>query len=377
MSNIKQKLEEYVNMLDDPNSIEFLNVRRELLELSKDDKELAILLVSIEEKDKQTIQNNISTYINNKEFEKSKNEKEAISKTFGIDISEIEHRQLNNGKEVFTFYDSKYSRKRVLENPENGESLTEQLKRIQNENKDFQGIYDYKENASSMLKKQTTDFDCELQMIYIDDLGEYQKVIDGLEEKERIAFDNLLKQKDANDIKYINIENCIALDSEGHMIESFIDENTNKPRLEKTKEYNYIISEIDNKDEIYGNAVIDTYNNETETFEISYNDLEDIPELVEAELVDIYKVEASKEQLYEIGNNVIKYYKNPDSMNNLPTEERTFYEKFVSMLATKIELKKGKSNAPVLKYNSNGFINIILISIITIILGFIITLIFK
>ncbi len=376
MSNVEEKLEKYVNMLSDPNSVEFLNAKRELLELSKEDNKLAILLVSIEGESLQNIQNMINVYIKSKEIEQSKDEKETISKIFGIDISEIEHRQLNNGKEVFAFYDSEYSRKRVLENPENGKSLTEQLKKIQNENQDFQGIDDYKENANSMLKRQATDFNCELNMIYIGDISEYQKIIDGLEDKKRMAFDNLLKQKDINDIEYINIENCIALDSEGHMLESFIDENTNEPRLEKPKEYNYTVSEIDNKDEVYGNTVVDTYNKETETFEISYNDLEDMPELIEAELADVYKVGVSREQLHTIGNNIIKYYNNPDAMNNLSPEERAFYEKFVSMLATKIELKKEKSNAPVLEYNSNGFINIILISVIAIIIGFIITLIF-
>lgn len=377
MSNIEEKLKEYVNLLDNPNSIEFFNVKKELFELSKDDNKLASLLVSIEGERKHNIQNMIDSFIKGKEIEQSKDEKETISKIFGIDVSEIEHKQLNNGRDVFSFYDSNYSRKRVLENPEYGESLTEQLKRIQNENQDFQGINDYKENANSMLKRQATDFDCELNMIYIGDIDEYQKVIDGLEDKKRLAFDNLLKQKDINDIEYINIENCIALDSEGHMLESFIDENTNEPRIENPKEYNYAVSEIDNKEEVYGNTLVDTYNNETDTFDISYNDLEDIPELIEAELTDIYNVNISNEQLYTMGNNVIKYYNNPDAMNSLPPKEREFYEKFVSMLATKIELKKGKSNAPVLEYNSNGFISIILISVIAIIIGFIIIFIFK
>lgn len=376
---IEEKLREYVNMSDNTQSIQFLNIKKELLNLSTDDRELATLLVAIEGQSKEISQNMINQYLNNKELEKSKSEKETISKVFGVDVSEVEHKQLNNGKDVFAFYDYKYSRKRVLENPTEGESLTQQLKRIQNENEEFQGIDDYKANVNDIMKDQANKLDCELQMIYIDDIDNYQMIIDGLDEKERESFDHLLKQKDINNIKYINIENCFALDNDGNMIESFIDDKTNKPRIEKPKEYEYKIKEIDNEDEIYGKAVVDTYNVETETFEISYNDLEDIPNLIEAELADLYNINANEQQIREISNNVIRYYKNPDQMVNLPENKRTFYEKFVSMLSEKIELKKNqnKSSAPVLKYDSNGFSNVILISIIIIIFVFIVILMFK
>lgn len=376
---IEEKLKEYVNMLDNSKSIKFLNVKKELLVLSVDDKELGALLATIEGKNNEECKNIVNAYLNNKKLEKVKEEKEVVSKVFGIDVSEVEHRQLNNGKEVFAFYDSNYSRKRILENPTEGESLTQQLKRIQNENMNFQNSNDYKVNTNDILKKQTMDFDCEIKMIYINDIDNYQKIINGLNERERVAFEYLLTQKDINNIKYVNIENNFALDKDGNMIESFIDENTNKPIIEKPKEYNYQIKEIDNEDETYGNTSIATYNTETETFEISYDDLEDIPDLIEAELLT-YNVDVNEGQIKEIGNNIIKYYKNPDKMTGLPERERTFYEEFVSILAEKLDLKKKQNQANQMKLeydNNSGFSTILLVTILTLIIGVIIILMIK
>ncbi|MBP3635099.1 MAG: hypothetical protein J6J17_01390 [Bacilli bacterium] len=368
---IEEKLKEYVSALDNTESKRFLNLKRELLSLSLNDKELAALLTSIEGQSKEMSQNMINKYLSSKELEKAKGDKETISKVFGVDVSEVEHRKLNSGRDVFAFYDSNYSRKRVLENPIEGESLIEQLKRIQNENKEFQGANDYKSNTNDIMRDQANKLDYELQMIYIDDIYNYQMIIDGLNEEERVAFDYLLKQKDTKNIKYINIENCFALDREGNMIESFIDKDTNKPRIENPRKYKYQFSEIDNEEEVYDNDKTNTYNEKTETIEISYDDLEDIPDLIEAELLDVYGASVSKEQIKEISNSVINYYKNPDQMISLKENQRAFYEKFVNMLSEKIGLKRSqnKSNQQVLRndLNTNGFSSTILLSIVIII----------
>ena len=83
-------------------------------------------------------------------FSAEEMDEEVISKTFGVDINDIEHKYLNSGKEIFSFYDSKIGRKRLLENPSDG-TLVEFLKEEQNNNADFQSN-DYKANSTAILK---------------------------------------------------------------------------------------------------------------------------------------------------------------------------------------------------------------------------------
>lgn len=362
------------------NPLESLKIKKDLIFASRGDNELYELLKNIEGKSKYETETMIGKYLNKKSIDKANDEKETISKVFGIDISEIEHKKLNNGKEIFVFYDYKYSRKRILENYINGESLTEYLKRIQNENTKYQSALDYKDNVNSMLNDQAIELDSELQMIYISDLMDYQKIINGLSEKERSAFEHLINQKDNLNLKYVNIQNCFAIDGNGNIVEAFVDEHTNKPRIEKPKEYSYNVNEIDNKEEIENMKEVDedslsTKGDQELNNNINYDDLEDIPNLVEAELATL-GVNVNQEQLREIGKNIINYYKNPDQMIYLDEETRKFYEKFVSMLSNNIELKN--ENQMNLSYSpSSGFSTILIITILTIIIGAIILLVIR
>ncbi len=107
--------------------------------------------------------------------------------------------------------------------------------------------------------------------------------------------------------------------------------------------------------------------------EIEYKNLGDIPQKVKLELIDIYNLNPTELQIKNICNYIIYYYNNPDKMQLLPDENRDFYEKFTSMLALQLENNIGNSsgengNEKSYKYGSNGFSNIILISIVMIIL---------
>lgn len=322
----------------------------------------------------------IDEYIESKISERQE-PKEEISRIFGIDISEIEHKRLDTGLEIFAFYDKKLGRKRFIENPENSKSLTQQLKEIQNTDEYYQGEKDYKDNATSMLKT----FPYELELIDIVDINDYETRINGLEERERLKLNKLLSNKDINEIRYINLENSLALSKDGSIIESVITENKILPdseevKLETPKEYNYNIDEMSSQEkenDDLENELSEGKNDNTQ--EITFNDLEDIPELIEAELAQKYYRTITKEELNKIKTNIIQYYKNPDLMINLEEKERVFYEKFVSILSNKIEARKSKSSQIQYTYEekNGGFLNIIFISIIVIILVLIILLFIK
>ena len=377
---IKAKLASIVDKYKvNKDQINFLKDKRELLELCKGDNYLISIIGSMDVNNIDYYFSKITDYIN--ENINKKNVEELISKTFGIDISEIQHNVLNNGNEIFSFYDIKYGELRVLENPKDGQSLTEQLKEIQNENVMFQSQKDYKSNANEILKSEIKDFNCELSLIPINDIYKYEKIINNLQPKERRMFDYLIKSKDIQKIAYVNIENCFAVTEDKKIIEAFIMENTNEVKIESPREYSYNYNQMDNKENIDENIssnVNNEVNIEEANIDIPFDDVEDMGELVEAEL-QVNNRKVTKEELEQIKKNIVKYYKNPSEMTSLPGEQREFYEKMVKIYAEKIDEQKKNNvqNQMVYKKDEQGYNNILSLSIIVIIFCIILFIILK
>lgn len=314
----------------------------------------------------ETRMNILNDYLNQKELKKAKSNEEVISKTFGVDINDIEHKYLNSGKEIFSFYDSKIGRKRLLENPSDG-TLVEFLKEEQNNNEDFQSN-DYKANSTAILNEKLKEKNIELKMIYIGDLNDHQKEIDNLEEKKKICLDEILKNKEKLGVVYVNLEDIVALDKDGKIIEGAYNDEKQKAEVQSPKEANYRAQEISNEN----NNVSSNENNGesyvTDNTSVNeFNEFEDIPDIINAEGID----PAMRE---EVAANLKKYYKNPDAMLALAPLEREYYEKLVGILSEKIELKKENKQVMTLKNPDNkwGFSNIVLLSIIAIALAIVV-----
>lgn len=314
----------------------------------------------------ETRMNILNDYLNQKELKKAKSNEEVISKTFGVDINDIEHKYLNSGKEIFSFYDSKIGRKRLLENPSDG-TLVEFLKEEQNNNEDFQSN-DYKANSTAILNEKLKEKNIELKMIYIGDLNDHQKEIDNLEEKKKICLDEILKNKEKLGVVYVNLEDIVALDKDGKIIEGAYNDEKQKAEVQSPKEANYKAQEISNEN----NDVSSNENNGesyvTDNTSVNeFNEFEDIPDIINAEGID----PAMRE---EVAANLKKYYKNPDAMLALAPLEREYYEKLVGILSEKIELKKENKQVMTLKNPDNkwGFSNIVLLSIIAIALAIVV-----
>lgn len=314
----------------------------------------------------ETRMNILNDYLNQKELKEAKSNEEAISKTFGVDINDIEHKYLNSGKEIFSFYDSKIGRKRLLENPSEG-TLVEFLKEEQNNNEDFQSN-DYKANSTAILNEKLKEKNIEIKMIYIGDLYDHQKEIDSLELKQKKCLEEILKNKEKLGVVYINLEDIVALDKDGKIIEGAYNEEKQKAEVQSPKEANYKAQEISNEN---NDVSSNEYNGEsyaTDNTNVNkFNEFEDIPDIINAEGID----PAMRE---EVVANLKKYYKNPDAMLALAPLEREYYEKLVGILSEKIELKKENKQVMTLKNTDNkwGFSNIVLLSIIAIALAIVV-----
>ena len=310
--------------------------------------------------------NILNDYLNQKALKEAKSNEEVISKTFGVDINDIEHKYLNSGKEIFSFYDSKIGRKRLLENPSDG-TLVEFLKEEQNNNADFQSN-DYKANSTAILNEKLKEKNIELKMVYIGDLNDHQKEIDNLEEKKKKCLDEILKNKEKLGVVYVNLEDIVALDKDGKIIEGAYNDEKQKAEVQSPKEANYKAQEISNEN----NNVSSNENNGESYFTDNtsvneFNEFEDIPDIINAEGID-------PAMRKEVAENLKKYYKNPDAMLSLAPLEREYYEKLVGILSEKIELKKENKQVMTLKNPDNkwGFSNIVLLSIIAIALAIVV-----
>ena len=368
---IEKNIKLFIKFLNNPN-LSTLNAeeKRAILEvnnLCKTDPEFNDMVNKLKGSfSDESRMNILNDYLDQKEIQEAKTNEEVISKTFGVDINDIEHKYLNSGKEIFSFYDPKIGRKRLLENPSDG-TLVEFLKEEQNNNEDFQSN-DYKANSTAILNEKLKEKNIELKMVYIGDLNDHQKEIDNLEEKKKKCLDEILKNKEKLGVVYVNLEDIVALDKDGKIIEGAYNDEKQKAEVQSPKEANYKAQEISNEN----NDVSSNENNGesyvTDNTSVNeFNEFEDIPDIINAEGID----PAMRE---EVAANLKKYYKNPDAMLSLAPLEREYYEKLVGILSEKIELKKENKQVMTLKNSDNkwGFSNIVLLSIIAIALAIVV-----
>lgn len=368
---IEKNIKLFIKFLNNPN-LSTLNAeeKRAILEvnnLCKTDPEFNEMVNKLKGSfSDESRMNILNDYLDQKELKEAKTNEEVISKTFGVDINDIEHKYLNSGKEIFSFYDPKIGRKRLLENPSDG-TLVEFLKEEQNNNEDFQSN-DYKANSTAILNEKLKEKNIELKMVYIGDLNDHQKEIDNLEEKKKKCLDEILKNKEKLGVVYVNLEDIVALDKDGKIIEGAFNEEKQKAEVQSPKEANYRAQEISNE-----NSNVSSNENNGESYATDntsvneFNEFEDIPDIINAEGIEPARRE-------EVAENLKKYYKNPDAMLALTPLEREYYEKLVGILSEKIELKKENKQVITLKNPDNkwGFSNIVLLSIIAIALAIVV-----
>ena len=368
---IEKNIKLFIKFLNNPN-LSTLNAeeKRAILEvnnLCKTDPEFNEMVNKLKGSfSDESRMNILNDYLDQKELKEAKTNEEVISKTFGVDINDIEHKYLNSGKEIFSFYDPKIGRKRLLENPSDG-TLVEFLKEEQNNNEDFQSN-DYKANSTAILNEKLKEKNIELKMIYIGDLNDHQKEIDNLEEKKKKCLDEILKNKEKLGVVYVNLEDIVALDKDGKIIEGAYNDEKQKAEVQSPKGANYRAQEISNE-----NSNVSSNENNGDSYATDntnvneFNEFEDIPDIISAEGID----PAMRE---EVAANLKKYYKNPDALLALAPLEREYYEKLVGILSEKIELKKENKQVMTLKNPDNkwGFSNIVLLSIIAIALAIVV-----
>lgn len=279
-----------------------------------------------------------------KNNEKDTNPEKEIANTFGVDISKIEHKILDSGIEIFSFYNPENGKQVILENKKDGVSLVEQLKQIQEENTKYQSSNNEK-NTTSILNDQRIKENIELKLIPIEEINEYLGQVKNLtvEDYKKLVF--IIKNADELHINYINVENLFGLSKDGKIYEART--NSNKElQIGEPNNAIYNESKIDVSDEVNNNELDNAY-------EDNPNIKEELPE----ELQEGLSFEELDEEVKE---KTIMLYENPDKLEKLPEEEKEtyknnieIYQKYLLYLEKKEELEKNKHYTKILKKDDN------------------------
>lgn len=334
--------------------------------------------------DYETKKKLIIGYIAEQEIKKANNPKDLVSKIYGINVEDIESLKLDNGKEVFTFYDDKLGRKRIIENL-GQESLVSQLKEVQNANIEFQG-QDYKKNSNGILEQETQKNNNrqELKMVEIDEYINHPENYGTLDEDTSTIISKLNESKESLNIKYINIENKIALTKDNRVIEIAKNKDDTFVFIEPIKWKNNV-DEMSNEDKVNETENLDesvNNDNEAEDTSIEENDFEDEPEFVSSEEIES-EINAQnlefEESPEEIKEKIKNYYDNPLKIDEIEDErKKSFYEKMVNEIYSVrlLEYQKKKEQKKSMVYkntelNNNGFVNLIFVSILLLFLAFV------
>ncbi len=154
-------------------------------------------------------------YLSQKE---EKTEEETIAQVFGVSIDKVQHKYLENGKEIFAFYDERLQREILLENEAKGTTLKERLLELQQEQNDFQ-TKDEEKNTHNILMNERNTKDLELEMHTKDEIKNHPDLLSNLDHKTILIVNYLIDHYEDLNIKSINLDNCIYLDNNNEIFE--------------------------------------------------------------------------------------------------------------------------------------------------------------
>ena len=397
MGKQEDTLRQYIDSLD--KRIEDLTIEektnRYLVEKDRGLTKIVNTINSLSSKEKRL--NAVDTY------EKEKNEKlneaekvkEVVSKTFGVSLDKIDFLKLESGIDIIAFYDDNLSRKRIIDYT-NAKSIAEEFSKIQNEDKKIQSD-DYEKNSIDIAKQEAevNNGKRELSMMDVDSFkNNYNDIINNLDDP--IKIQNIKKiyyeveNRKFNKIKYINLDNMIALDEKNNIVESYYDSKTNQSKIETPVSYKPSVNTIDNKENVEKNVYEET-GNESSSIDVpseessnleptEFEKKEDIDFAKEIDLDNEMAICAIYKDREEVMNNIKRYTSNMDQLENdyakgvenggISQEEYEFYIRMTDQYAKVLENKMTKKLTLQNNMGSNGFANILFISILIMFLAF-------
>lgn len=367
----KEKLLQYINIRNDYDSKQNIGVQRiitveekQLIDeinnytlINEDFKNLIISMNNASSIEREEL---AKKYLEQLEepVESANLEENEISKTFGIDISNIEHKFLNNGIEIFYFYDLKLNREVVLQNNRYGKNLVEQLKEIQQKNQLFQTSND-EQNTNNILEQQINKSNIELKMVTLNEIKNNPDLVSTLKDEENDKLNYLIDNYIYLNIKCINLENLIYIDNNNKLREVVYDKENDRYYTDEPKTANYQ-EETQNIETTYSNYIeeaLDDYNN-------NYN--------IENE--KNFETESFDDLSETIKEQTKIYYNYPEILERIDdTNKKEQWKHYVNLYTQKLEQEKNLQNQykPQQKVKKDiinkkaGYVDALILSLIT------------
>ncbi len=355
----KEKMIEYIELY---NNIQKYGLKREDLndeqmllfnkgtEFVRNDPELIEIMNKPIDERKKAIED---YYVKKEQTNTETDEIEAIKEAFGIDITNIENKKLDNGVEIFKFYAPKLQRTVVLQNRQDL-PLVEQLKNIQVNNEQFQTNNDIN-NTNAMLEEERQKDNVELKMIYPSEIDNYRNTIDAMKPEELKKLTYIIKNADVLNIKIINLQYLIYLDNNDNLREVIYDSEKDIVEDQDPNTLENNVEQINTSDRV------DVSLSSTSQATALYNEYEDKPE--EKENIEDYgQLEPDVQAM------VVTYNDYPELLNAMEEEERKKWEHYIELYK---KFKQQQYTAPempkqrVLTKRENGTISIVVLSIVS------------
>ena len=313
--------------------------------------------------------------------------KKLISDVFNIDIKDIKEVSLPNEKNVIVL--STFNVPIVIENTSDL-NMVELFKKMQAENGKFQSD-NSKKNTEEIINSIGKDNKAFLQMIYIDNLNDYETIMRQLPDEEYNNFKKFVSdisiknQTLENDEKilYFNIENQFAVARNGkvYQVKKIMENGKEKIVIDENKgneysEDNYESIKYNGNQKIINNddiVINDTYEKELNTEEIEKNNDE-----VEIKPEDLFEndenyIQLTDEEKKEVLKEIIEVAnKRKETSNQYIKDYAELYNKKIEEKKKELENKKVRTLK--LENTEKGFISILFITLVLLILIFIITL---
>ncbi len=324
--------------------------------------------------------------------------KQACQNAFGISLDNIEFKKLSNGKDIIAFYDPRLSRKRLIDYSY-AKSLVGEFTNIQNSNNQFQ-TNDYEKNATNIARAEAaSNTNRELNMIDIEKFkNNYNELIKRIPVNEQYKVEminKLLNQSVSRDIKYINLENMVALDKSGTIIEASLNRD-NEVLVTGAADIQRNVSSMDNAGNVtysnnaaFNSAPVDATNREItptafeekeEIVNPEEEQKEDDFKAVIQEEMDKQSISGSVDEVYE----KVKDYTEDMSKLEQDYENKTlddahyeFYNVLCENYINNYTLEKDNTMSLTYTAGPNGFVFTIVLAVIAMIIGLVILIAIK
>lgn len=285
--------------------------------------------------------------VENNKVEEKTEQKEQLAKEYGLNLEQIKHIKLDNGKEFFEFINPKNKQVKMVENIDYKKGLKEQYEDSQETLAMSKGA-DASENAENTFKHNLKYKNKETELVSLEEYKNnryhYSKKIRELDTITKNKIIALLYMKDQLKLEYFNIENGIGVNDQQEVIDVKYDFVNNKAEFVNPLTISYNNSLQDNQDLDFDDVDLSSIDIDGLLDQLEISDVE--ATVSESKKIDVSGVTIDSKVVAQV-------YDTPEILdrdNTINKKQRTIYKAILDRLLRKKNIKQTKKNQKQLVY---------------------------